>query len=74
MSNTFTKTRKLDKKNFDALSIADYDIKKNLLRGAKHGASERQRIYKTKAMLQKTRQPNHGGYKNLFWDGKIVWE
>ena len=30
MSNTFAKYKKLDKKNFDALSIPGYVIKKNL--------------------------------------------
>ena len=50
-------TKKLDKKNLDALSIPGYVIKKTLHRGAKHGASERQRMYyNTKEMLQKTRQ------------------
>ena len=38
-------TKKLDKHNFGAVSIPGYVIKKNLLRGAKHGASERQRMY-----------------------------
>ena len=33
------RTKKLDKKNFDALSIPGYATNKNLLRGAKHGAS-----------------------------------
>ena len=57
-------TKKLNKKNFDALSIPGYVIKKNLHRGAKHGSSERQRMYhKAKEMLQKDRQPKHGGYK-----------
>ena len=78
-------TKKLDKKNFDALSIPGYVIKKNPRRGAKHGASERQRMYyKAKEMLQKARQPKHGGYKTFLdrWHNddknreslsKIVW-
>ena len=37
--------QKLDKKNYDALSIPGSIIKKNLHRGARHGASERQRMY-----------------------------
>ena len=46
--------------NYDALSIQRYVIKKNLIHGAKHGASERQRMYyKAKVMLQKARQPKH---------------
>ena len=69
MSNTFAKYQKLDKQNFDVSSIPGYVIKKNLLRGAKHGASERQReYYKAKDMLQKARQPKHGGYKPSWKD------
>ena len=37
-------TKKLDKKNHDASSIPGYVIQKNLTGGAKHGASERQRM------------------------------
>ena len=61
----YQRTKQLDKKNYDALSIpGGYVIKKNPHRGAKHGASERQRMYYTaKEMLQKARQPKHGGYK-----------
>ena len=58
--------KKLDKKNCDTLSIPGYVIQKNLTRGAKHGASERQTMYhKAKEMLQKARQPKHGGYKTI---------
>ena len=65
MSNGFAKYKKLYKKNFYALSIPGYVIKKNLTHGAKHGASERQRMYyKAKDMLHEVRQPKHGGYKN----------
>ena len=40
--------------------------KRTFTRGAKHGASERQRINnKAKEMLQKARQPKHGGYKTI---------
>ena len=38
------RTKLFDKKNYDALSIPSYVIKKNLTHGAKHGASERQRM------------------------------
>ena len=63
-------TKKLDKKNCDALPIPGYVIRKNLTHGVKHGASERQRMYfKAKEMLQKARQPKHGGYKNILGDG-----
>ena len=59
-------TKKLDKKNCDTLLIPGYVIQKNITRGAKHGASERQRMYyKAKEMLQKARQPKHGGYKTI---------
>ena len=59
-------TKRLDKKNFDALSIPGYVIQKNLHRGAKNGASERQRMhYKAKEMLQKARQPKHGGHTSM---------
>ena len=56
----------MDKKNYDALSIPGYVIQKNLIRGAKHGASDRQRMYyKAKEMLQKARQPKHSGQKTI---------
>ena len=59
-------TKKLDKKNFDALSFPSYFIKKNMPFDAKHGASERQRMnYKAKDMLQKARRPKHGGYTTI---------
>ena len=54
------------KRTNDALSIPVYVIKKNLTHGAKHGASERQRMHnKAKEMLQKARQLKHGGYKTI---------
>ena len=66
MSKTFAKYEKLDKKNFDALSIPGCVITKNFSCGAKHGASERQRMcYCGKETLQKARQPKHGGYKTI---------
>ena len=50
------RTSELDKNNNDVLSIPDFVIKKNNIRGAKHGTSERQRMYcKAKEMLQKVR-------------------
>ena len=56
----------MDKKNYNALSIPGYVIKKNLPRSAKHGASELQRMYyKAKDMLQKASQPKHGEYKTI---------
>ena len=40
--------------------------KKNTTRGAKHGPSERQRMYyKAKEMLQRARQPKHAGRKTI---------
>ena len=60
------KTKQFDKKNCDALSIPGYVIKKSLTHGAKHGASERQRMYnKAQEMLQKARQPKHGDSKTI---------
>ena len=48
--------------NYDVLSISGSVVKKNNSRGAKHGPSERQRMYcKAREMIQKARQPNHGG-------------
>ena len=59
------RTKQFDKKNYDALSITSYVIEKNLIHGAKHGASEWQRMYyKAKEMLQKARQTKHGGHKD----------
>ena len=56
------RTNKLDKKSYDVLSMPGYVIKKNLAHGAKHGASERQRMYnKAKEILQKARQPKRCG-------------
>ena len=56
----------MDKKNYDALSIPGYVIKKNLAHGAKHGASERQRMYhKAKEMILKARQPKHDSCKSI---------
>ena len=59
-------TKKLDKKNYDALPIPGYVIQMNPTRGAKHGASERQRMYyKAKEMMQKAREPGHGGQESI---------
>ena len=60
------RTKQLDKKNYDALSIPSYVIKKSLKHCAKHGAPERKLMYrKAKETLQKVRQPKHGGYQSL---------
>ena len=65
------KSKQLDKKSYDALSIPGHVIKKNLAHATTHGPSERQRIYcKAKDMLQKARQPKHGGYKTIL--GKMA--
>ena len=46
-----------DQNNRDVTSILGYVIKKNSSRGAKHGPSERQRMYnQAKQMLKKARQ------------------
>ena len=60
------RTRELDKNNYDVLSIPGYVIKKNTIRGAQHGPSERKRMYhKAKEMLQKALQPKNGGHKSI---------
>ena len=49
-----------DQNNRDVTSIPGYVIKKNRSRGAKHGASERQKMYfHAKQMLKKFRQEKH---------------
>ena len=64
-SSRITRTRSLSCRT--CLSIPGYVIKKNFTHGAKHGASERQRMfYKAWEMFQKARQPKHGGTKP-FW-------
>ena len=66
MWNKSKRTKQFDKKNYDAQSIPGYVIRKNLTHGAKHGASQQQRMYyKAKEMLQKVRQPKDGGYKTI---------
>ena len=65
-SETLAKDQTARQGELRRLSIPGYVIKKNLTHGAKHGASERQRMcYKAMEMLQKARQPKHGGYKTI---------
>ena len=53
--------KEVDKSNNDAVSIPRYVIKKKNKRGAKHGPSERQRIYnKVMEMLHKAGHKKHG--------------
>ena len=53
-------TKELDKNNYGVLSIPGHGIKKNTISGAKHGPTERQRMYcKAQEVLQKARQPKH---------------
>ena len=60
------RTNEFDMNNYDVLSIPGDVIKKNNSRGAKRGPSEQQRRYcKVKGMLQKARQPKHGGNKSM---------
>ena len=48
------------------MSIPGYVIKKNNKRGARHGPSERQRMYfKAKEMLHKAGQKNHGEHSSI---------
>ena len=74
MSNTFAKYQKVGQETLRRL--INYRLRhqtKNLHRGAKHGASERQRMYyKAKDMLQKARQPKHGGYNTILEMTKIA--
>ena len=60
------RTKEFHKNNYDVLSIPGHVVKNNHSRGAKHGPSERQRMYcKAHDMLQKARQPKHGGNKSI---------
>ena len=61
-----------DQNNRDVTPIPGYVIKKNRSRGAKHGASERQKMYyHAKQKLQKARPGKHGGHPTIFsrWYG-----
>ena len=58
--------------NRDVSSIPGYVIKKNRIRGAKHRASLRQKMYySAKQMLKKARQGKHGGHPTILsrWYG-----
>ena len=55
-----------EQNNRDVTSIPGYVIKKNHSRGAKHGASERQKMYfQAKQMPMKARQGKHGGHPTI---------
>ena len=61
-----------DQNNRDFTSIPGHVIKKNRSRGAKHGASERQKdVFHAKQMLKKARQGKHGGCPTILsrWYG-----
>ena len=61
-----SRSEKVDKSNNDVVSIPDYVIKKNNKRGARHGPSERQRMYyKAQEMLHKAGQKNHGEHSSI---------
>ena len=54
------RNRHLNKERYDVLSIANYVIKKNPSHGARHGPTERQRIYyNAHDMLRKARKKRH---------------
>ena len=54
-----------DQNNRDVTSIPGYVVKKNSSRGAKHGLSERKRMYyQAKQRLNKARQRKHGRRPN----------
>ena len=58
--------KEVDKSNNDVVSIPGYFIKKNDKRGARHGPSERQRMYyKAQEMLHKAGQKKHGGHSSI---------
>ena len=58
--------KEFEKNNRDVSSIPCYVIKKNSSRGAKHGPSERQRMYfQAKQMLKKARQGKHGRHPTI---------
>ena len=53
-------------KRLIATSIPGFVIEKNSSRGPMHGASERQiMFFKAKEMLEKARQPKHGGHPTI---------
>ena len=54
------KNRKLNKDRFDVLSIPNYVVKKGPSHGARHGPTERQRIYfKAHNALSKAKKHGH---------------
>ena len=58
--------KEVDKSNNDVVSIPAYVIKKNNKRGARHGASERQRVYNmAREMLHKASQEKHGEHSSI---------
>ena len=55
-----------EQNNCDVTSIPGHVIEKNSSRGAKHGPSERQRMYyQAKQMLKKARQKKHGNHPTI---------
>ena len=58
--------KEVDKSNNDVVSIPGYVIKKNNQREARHGLSERQRIYnKARDMLHEASQEKHGSHSSI---------
>ena len=56
----------LEQNNYDDTSVPCYVIKKNSSCGAKHGPSERQRMYyQARQMLKKARQGKHGSHPTI---------
>ena len=55
-----------EQNNYDVTSIPGYVIKKNSSRGAKHGPSERQKMYyQANQMLKKARHQKHGRHPTI---------
>ena len=53
-------------RNNDVVSIPGYVIKKNNKRGARHGPSERQRVFKkAREMLHKAGRKKHGEHSSI---------
>ena len=58
--------KEVDKSNDDVVSIPGCVFKKNNKRGARHGPSERQRMFfKAKEMLHKAGQKKHGSHSSI---------
>ena len=62
------KTRKMNRDRFDTLSIPNYVIKKGPLHGARHGNTERQRIYHVAHVAAKKANDFNPSWIAIGWD------